>query len=314
MPIPDRRITNLASFQEVTEGPRQIAGLYFYQLLDCLVDLAFRVSVDFRRRPQLYKDLGRPSLAEVLATLNAKYGTEVEYLSASERGEIYTPIFGNWNSSSAAASDNFARLRDGLVQAVVAFVEGAGEHGVPMLREGIVTSHKPFRDYLLGLEGDSTKFSKDVALAGLTEKTCYPILRSQVVAAIFGGVKLAGVEYPYATDPAEDVLVEQISGELKWAVNNVPSYSITRERISNLQRTALRGAEAIATALDFEGDRHHNTDADLNLLITKFYNWNCALINVIVPKASPQLTQQIVSPPPSVRSSGVTVPPLNRRG
>jgi hypothetical protein len=50
MPIPDRRITNLASFREVTENPRQIAGLYFYQLLDSLVRL------------QLYTNLGhRPS-------------------------------------------------------------------------------------------------------------------------------------------------------------------------------------------------------------------------------------------------------------
>ena len=42
MPIRDHRIKDLRSFEEATEEPRQIAGLYFYQILDCLVDLAFK--------------------------------------------------------------------------------------------------------------------------------------------------------------------------------------------------------------------------------------------------------------------------------
>jgi hypothetical protein len=54
MPIPDYRIKNFTTFQEVTEEPHQIAGLYFYKILDCLVDLAYKISPDFRKRPQLY--------------------------------------------------------------------------------------------------------------------------------------------------------------------------------------------------------------------------------------------------------------------
>jgi hypothetical protein len=34
MAIPNYRITSLESFEEVTKEPRQIAGLYFYQLLE----------------------------------------------------------------------------------------------------------------------------------------------------------------------------------------------------------------------------------------------------------------------------------------
>lgn len=88
MPNPNRKIDSLLSFEDVTKEPHQIAGLYFYQLLECLVDLAYKISADFRKRPQLYRDLGNPSIAALLAEFNAKYGTEANLLSASERNEI----------------------------------------------------------------------------------------------------------------------------------------------------------------------------------------------------------------------------------
>ena len=84
------RITNFSSFEETTKGPRQIAGLYFYQMLDCLVDLTHQVSADFRRRPQLYRDLGSPSVATTMARLYAEYGTQVTLPSRRQRIEIYT--------------------------------------------------------------------------------------------------------------------------------------------------------------------------------------------------------------------------------
>jgi hypothetical protein len=40
-------ISDLNSFNGVTVDPRQVAGLYFYSVLDCLVDLAYKVSYDF---------------------------------------------------------------------------------------------------------------------------------------------------------------------------------------------------------------------------------------------------------------------------
>jgi hypothetical protein len=278
MPIKDRTITNLLSFQDTTATPRQIAGLYFFQLLDCLVDLAYKVSADFRKRPQLYRDLGQPSIAETLAQLNAQYGTEINFLSGSERNEIYLPIFGSGSGSSTNGTDSFSRLRNDLVRAATAFAQGASDEGILIFRQGVRTSVAPFADYLLGLQGDSVLLSKDV-LADLTEKTCYPILRKQEIAAIFGISKLVDVDYPYATDPAEDLLVEQISGQLTWQVDNTAQILLTRESISNRQRAALRGAEAIATIIDF-GLEQTPSDADVDLLSAKCYTWGTALASL----------------------------------
>jgi hypothetical protein len=303
VPIPDHRIKDLRSFQEVTEEPRQISGLYFYQILDCLVDLAYKVTIDFRKRPQLYKNLGDPSIAPTLAALNAKYGTEVNFLSRDERNEIYLPIFGSWDGSSSNQSESFPRLRNDLVRAATAFANGA-EEGVAILREGVRTAHRPFKDYLVGLQGDSVRFSKDTALSDLTEKTCYPIIRNNEVAGVFGVKGIRGNNYPYATDPAEDILVEQMCMQLRQ-IDNSPIY-LTTERISNLQRAALRGTEAIATVIDFEDDPNHTT-ADLDLLITKCYTWGTALNDlsgrpmVAQPRtmavaATPRVSAQLATP------------------
>lgn len=77
--IADHRISNLATFQEVTKNPRQVAGLYFYMELDCLVDLAYKISRDFFKRPHIHTDLGPVTvngkelgISGVLAGLNAR--------------------------------------------------------------------------------------------------------------------------------------------------------------------------------------------------------------------------------------------------
>jgi hypothetical protein len=296
MPIKDYAITDLASFEDATRDPRQLAGIYFFQVLDCLVDLAYKISADFRKRPQLYRDLGQPSLAEVLARLNAKYGTEVNFLSGNERREIYLPIFGSWNGSSSSGNDSFARLSNDLVRASSAFAQGASDAGLSIFRKAVRTSVTPFANYLLGLHGDSVILSKDV-LSDLTDKTCYKILRNQEIAAIFGVPKLGGVEYPYGTDPAEDLLVEQICLQLPWQVDNVSQLSLTREAISDRQRAALRGAEAIATIIDF-GLEQSPGDADLDLLAGKCYTWGTALASLNGTKVSQAPMPPAMTPQP----------------
>jgi hypothetical protein len=307
--VPDYRIKDLQSFQQATQEPRQVAGLYFYQILDPLAEMAYGISLDFRRRPQLYRDLGQPSIAPLLAKLSSQCGTEVDVLSTRQRNEIFVPVFGT------SEADNFSRLRDDLIRASKAFAERVADNSIDMLREVVRTSHQPFKDYLVGLHGDSVKFSKDVALSDFTENICYPIVRNAGVGAVFGIAKLAAGPYPYATDASEDILIEAISVQLGAFTGSYAG--ITRERISSLQRVAIRGAEAIATAIDFDEADPDQTDTDLDLLISKCYSWGAALaaIKISQPTArsasatqanSPAVASRSVphaSPPAAVRSS-----------
>jgi hypothetical protein len=119
---------------------------------------------------------------------------------------------------------------------------------------------------------------------------------------VFGisGFRTEVAEYPYATDPAADALVEEMSRQLQWVDNS--QILITREHISNLQRVALRGAEAIAAVIDFEEPKA--TEEDLELLITKCYTWGTALANLSGhPKTAPSPTPPAAGPPTPPKSS-----------
>jgi hypothetical protein len=320
---PIRSINSLGSFDTATTEPREVAGLYFYLQLDCLVDLAYRVACDFFRRPQLYTDLGVTdrgvpeiapdgsvlTIAPDLAKLAARYGSDEQIPSQDQRDAIFLPIFGQAGMISGDDQSQFSRGRDGLVNAATAFSERVFDTGEGMLRERVRAFHRTFKAWLTRLDGDSLHWSKGQALVGVTEKLAYKILRNKGVAAVFGINTPPSEAWPYTEDSFGDLLMEEISKQL---VENTNSYvAITREGISNRQRAALRGAEALATIIDFD---EGGPNSELDLLITKCYTWGSALMSLPGPPVGWQGGQPVEEPtykdrPTAVRNPSVLFPP-----
>src|SRR6266496_943053 len=246
--IPNHSIGDLPSFEEVTGDPHQIAGLYFYLMLDCLVDLAYKVSCDFFDRPQLYTNLGDAELAGILARLHSRYGSDESLPNLDQRDRIYRPIFNQSVGHAAHNAENdesdFPHLRDDLISACAAFTERVFETGADMLKERVRTIQRPFHDYLAGIYGASVRWSKEHALPSLTEEISYRILRDKGVAAVFGIANPPLGEWPYIGDANGDKLVESISKQLIW--DDQPGVYISREGFRNRQTAALTGSEAIA--------------------------------------------------------------------
>jgi hypothetical protein len=282
--IDNHRITDESSFTTVTGNPRQVAATYFYLQLDCLVAFAYHIAKDFFKRPQLYTAVREPivtprgatsgerTIAPNVARLRAQSGNDERVPSQEQRDEIFLPVFGQSGMGPGNGQGDFPRLRDELVNASAAFAERVFDTGEEMLRERVRTTHRPFRDYLTGLHGDSLVWSTDEALTGVARKLTYPILRNKGVCSVFGISTPPKAEWPFTEDANADKLIEEISNHLLVPTNSYPG--ITREGISNRQRTALRGAEALATILDFT---ERGNDKDLDLLITKCYTWGSAL-------------------------------------
>lgn len=273
-------ITSLQSFEEGTSEPRQLAAIYFYSVLDCLVDLAYFVSCDFFARPQLYTSVGgidEGSVSATLARLHARYGCDEGLPSHEQRDETYYSLFGpaGGQETEVSAPGDFARLRDDLIAAAAAFATRVFDEGVEMLRERVRSAHRTFKEYLLGLHGDSVRWSRARALAPITEPVAYAVLRSREVGAIFGLSTSPKAAWPYDPDSNGDKLVEQVSRELTNAKKGWGP--ITREVISAKQRTALRGAQAIASAIDFDESQSND---QLNELITRCYTWGSSLRDV----------------------------------
>jgi hypothetical protein len=268
----NHRIRDLKSFDAVTSGTREIAGLYFYDVLgNPLIDIALEVSRDFFGRPQIFTETGNPPVAPLLASLGARLGSDETIPSQEQRAAIFSPLFGE--NDDGNSEGDFPRLRDELIQAAAAFAERSFDTGVGMLRERVRETHRPFKEYLVGLQGASTSWSRNDALPTVTEGRAFSILRSKAVSSAYGIPIPPRDTWPYAEDSNGTKLVEEISTRSAWT--NGATGALTREVFLNRQRAALRGAEALATIIDFsEG----GSDDELDLLITKVYSWGAALL------------------------------------
>jgi hypothetical protein len=271
-PQANHRIRDLESFNDVTSGTREIAGLYFYDVLgNPLIDVALEVSRDFFLRPQIFTESGDPPIAPLLASLGARLGSDERVPSREQRAAIFSPLFGAYGDGNSEA--DFPRLRDELTQAAAAFAERSFDTGVGMLRERVRETHRPFKEYLIGLQGASTNWSRTEALPTVTEGRAFSVLRSKAVSSAYGIPIPPRNAWPYTEDSNGDKLVEEISKRSTWA--NGATGALTREGFLNRQRAALRGAEALATIIDFD---EGGSDEELDLLITKVYSWGSALL------------------------------------
>jgi hypothetical protein len=280
----DYSIRDLNSFDRVTADPHQVARIYFYNQLDCLIDLAYKISHDFFKRPHLYTDLGpdpvdpgRP-FSGVLARFHAQYGVN-EYLpSAEQRDRMYGPILGGpmlgEDADIQGSGDGFPGYRDDLIGAAAAFSERVYDTGEEMLRERVRNSHRIFQDYLIGFQGDALNWGANFALPYLTESLAFQVLRNPGVAGVFGIDRAPGPDWPYREDPNGGKLVEAVSRQLVWS-DQTDEACLSRERFSHIQRAGLRGAEALATIIDYHEARDERS---LDLIIKSCYSWGAALL------------------------------------
>jgi hypothetical protein len=302
---PDRVITDSASFGRDMSGERAVAGLLFYKELDCLVDLAHRVSLDFFDQPQLYRDVAAEVVAD-LAELRARYGYQEKFLSREQRHAIFAGVFGDDEGAglgngpgATPAAYSFTALRDQLLAAAAAFAERVFNTSEDMLRAAVRIMHVYLKDYLQDVTGASVEWSRGTGLPAITNR-CYRILRDSEIAARFAVNDAAGAEWPFVADANGSKLVEQISQTPMRA----PGQPISRGAFNDKQQLALRGAEALATVIDY---MDNDPDKDrTDHLITKCYTWYAARGRVLhLPVAGPQ--------PPSVAPAaapGATAPAL----
>jgi hypothetical protein len=264
--LADHVINSQETFEWVTASPREIAGLYFYRKLEELIDLARAISCDFFARPHLYTDLGDPALVADLARLHARYGYDEKLLSREQRQKIYEGVF-------TPGADQFEGGRNALLQTAAVFSERVYDTGEDMLRASVRDAARVFKAYLVTLAGASLSWSRQIVLPELTDKTAYRILRASGVRAVFGLSKPAAADWPYQVDSEGDKLVEEASKRL----GEPEGAPLMRDRFNAIQRAALRGAEAIATIIDY------NDQPDPGLvdhLILKCYTWHAALVQV----------------------------------
>ncbi len=239
-------IIDFVTFRELPE----CAHLYFFCVLDFLVSLAYRASFLFTQDPAIWPKLTDDE-AEKLGKFYTQYGTEPDLLDLNQRRQIFSAIF--------KAPNNFSLLRDNLLTTCARYAENLRTNdNKDLLSAEVETALIPFRDYLLGLQGGSLRWSRKQILRVTTEEA-YPILRFKTVAAVFGVPNAPNSEWPSISDPNGNLLVEEMT-----------NWKITRGCFSVAQQVALTGAETIRNIVVCEGQ--------VNDKLIKICNsWNSAL-------------------------------------
>jgi hypothetical protein len=129
------------------------------------------------------------------------------------------------------------------------------------------------------------QWSRTKGLPAITEKISYGILRDRQIAARFGVNEPPEREWPYAVDANGSKLVEQISSTPMRG----SAEPISRGVFNDKQQLALRGAEALATVIDY--DAADSAPNVVDLLTRKCYTWYAARGRVLrLPIAVPAPT------------------------
>lgn len=275
-------IVDWKSFDRRTSGERAVAGLLFYKELDFLIDLAHCISLDFFDNPQLYRDVSKDVVRDLTA-LRARYGYQEDFLSREQRHQIFAGVFsdndqifsgvfgehegtgGPLPAVAPPAAESFVAQRDQVLAASMAFTERVFNTSEEILRRAVRIMHVYLKDYLKDATGASVAWSRTVAFPAISER-CYRILRDPQIAARFGVNRQPGPNWPVAVDANGSKLVEQISG----TPMRVQTELISRGVFNDKQQLALRGAEALAAIMDYDGETDHDS---VDLLISRCYDW-----------------------------------------
>jgi hypothetical protein len=267
-------IQDRQSFDAIAGEGHEIAGLYFYCILDHLVDIAWAVSRDFSvGRFHLFTDNTADS-AQDLLRLYTQLGSNEIFLSREHRQMIWRSLFGHGASDQESESHSFPQLRSSLLEAASEYVTRAEiETGAPGLISGFRLALIPFNQFILSAQGAAVRLYRLRTFPALTEDNVYRILRNPGVAAVYGINAAIADQWPYAFDTNANKMIAEISRQLQVTHDSGEHYSQKWE--SYLETTAKRGAVAIATAIDTGADS--SSDESIVDLINKCYAWHTAL-------------------------------------
>jgi hypothetical protein len=272
---------------------QKLGLMYKRWTLDCVVEIAHAVAVDFSDRPELYQQVA-DDIAAKLTDLQANYGFQDDFPDMPIRQRLMKPIFsesdghGSGNDGSA-----FQAYRLPVLAAAADFAENAQPTGFPMLRERVKNELVAFKTEMVNLQGAS--LSQTDSRMALIFDIAQTILKDPSVFAVFGINAAIDPAWPLeSTDPQGAELIQNITTQLP----DLPYGVISREMFVHIQRIAEKGFQSIRIILDTNIE---DPKFDIDPLITELYAWGSELR--LVGGARPQPQPPRMQPPVAVATA-----------
>jgi hypothetical protein len=276
-------------------GGEQLGLMYKRWTLDCIVNIAYAVALDFSQRPELYQEVG-DDLAEKLTELQSEFGFEANFPNMNTRQMLMSPIFGESDGhSSGNDTSTFQTFRLPVLAAAADFSENAQPTAFPMLRERVRSAIVPFRTHLIDLTGASINQTRKRTESVFNSATS--ILKDPKISLVFGINGLGDDDWPLnKIDPQRAKLIEKITTQL----SGLPYGVITKEMFVRIQRIAEKGDQSIRIIVN---QNIEDPKVDLDPLISELYAWGSDL--GLVGGTRPQVTAR-VQPSWSAMSAAAT--------
>src|SRR5262245_47069076 len=237
-----------------------IADLYARWTLDCLVEIAHAISIDYFSSPEFYQGEDTPDSIE---DLWASYGYIKDFANKDQRTILAGAILGGSDGyppkGATAYNDAFHQSREPLFKACIAAQTATSAQSRDGLNQQVRQALPNFQSYLEGFAGKATSLAHD-HIKDVTE-TCFSILRSDTISTRFIGTHPSiSDDWPLKTsDPSGDKLIAECIAKLK-----IPGVDMSID-FPNLRALAQAGGEALTAILQ--------ATTDLDDLIQKTYSW-----------------------------------------
>jgi hypothetical protein len=263
--------------------------MYKRWTLDCVVNIAYAVSVDFSQRPELYQDVDdstEDSTANKLTDLQSKFGFDPLFPNAVTRQMLMKPLFGESDGHGGGNDGSaFQSFRLPVLAAAADFSENAQPTAFAMLRERVRSAIVPFKTHLTDLRGAS--FNQTKRRTEEIFRISQDILKDEDVAQVFGINGPIDAKWPLeSNDPQGAKLIEKITTQL----TDLPYGIITKEMFVRIQRIAEKGNQSILIIVDQDIE---DPQFNLDPLITELYAWgsDLGLVGGTRPQQQPSRPQ-----------------------
>jgi hypothetical protein len=242
------------------EAAKDLADMYARWTLDCLVEIAHAISIDYFSNPEFYQGEDTPDGIE---DLWASYGFIKNVANKEQRNVLAGAILGGSDGyppkGTTAYGDAFHQNREPLFKACIAAQTATSAQSRDGLNQQVLQALPNFQSYLQGFTGKAARLAEK-QIKAVTE-TSFSILRSDTVSTRFIGTHLPiSGKWPLETsDPNGDKLIAECISKLK-----IPGIDMSID-FPNLRALAQAGSEALIAILQ--------ETTNLDDLIQKTYSW-----------------------------------------
>ncbi len=252
------------------EDEPRISEIYARWTLNCIVDIAHAVAIDFTTRPRQYKNIP-DATSSLIEALWYRYGTDPAFPDREKRVLICEPLIGPSDGTGGSKTSQFHTIADSLRARAWDFSNRQVQTGEDNLRTAFLDDVIPFQSYL-ETHRDNAVVRNAASQLGNVFNTSVKILTDKSIAGVFGRPPPEVANWPLGASFDENGarVIEEISMALETEAG-----PISQSQFIVIQRIAYYGSKTISGVL--AADLNPKSLDQIGPLISAAYSWKTAL-------------------------------------